>query len=158
MKAMIFDIDGTLANVTSISHLIDGYDFGTHPKEFFDEYHEKSVSVPAVEWIAAEVRKALDDGYAVFIVTARKIMYAQQTADFLGGNDIPCTGVFMRRDDDNRPDHEYKLDVLNTIKHMGYIVEKAYDDNPAIIELWKSHGIMTVFVQGYGFKYSVSGE
>ena len=38
---------------------------------------------------------------------------------------------------------------------MGYDIEEAYDDNPAIIKLWQKHGIKTVYVQGFGFYYSL---
>ena len=155
MKAKIFDIDGTLVDVTAISHLIDGTAYGTKPPEFYHEYHNKAIDVPPVDWVVDAARMAITSGYVVILITARKVMYSAQTTVFLGKNNIPYHHLCMRSNDDDRPDHEYKEEVLHRLIAMGYDIEEAYDDNPAIIKLWQKHGIKTVYVQGFGFYYSL---
>lgn len=148
MKAMIFDMDGTLADVREITHALTG-DISQNN----DHYHELSIDVPAVEEIVRAAQSAHDLGYAVLIVTARKTKYMEVTGRFIVKHDIPCDAIFMRGDDDNRPDYELKKAILTKIYYMGYEVERAYDDNPEIIRLWEEAGIETVHVTGYGFKY-----
>ena len=155
MKAKIFDIDGTLVNVTTISHLIDGTAYGTKPPEFYDEYHNKAIDAPPVDWVVNAARMAITEGYIVILITARKVMYSVQTTVFLGKNNIPYHHLCMRNNDDDRPDHEYKEEVLHRLIAMGYDIEEAYDDNPNIIKLWQKNGIKTVYVQGFGFYYSL---
>ena len=155
MKAKIFDIDGTLVNVTTISHLIDGTAYGTKPPEFYDEYHNKAIDAPPVDWVVNAALMAITEGYIVILITARKVMYSFQTTVFLGKNNIPYHHLCMRNNDDDRPDHEYKQEVLDRLIAMGYDIEEAYDDNPNIIKLWQKNGIKTVYVQGFGFYYSL---
>jgi hypothetical protein len=57
----------------------------------------------------------------------------------------------MRRDGDFRPDGVVKLEILDMIKEDGYNVIHAWDDNPAVIEVWQSQGIPVTVVEGYGF-------
>jgi len=146
-KAIIFDVDGTLADVRSISHhLTEG-----EPDE--DRYHELSVGVPAVKDVAEAAQRAHLDGYEVIIVTARKSKYQDMTIRFLEECGVSFRLIFMRGNDDQRPDLELKRSILETIRSMGYKVEKAYEDNPVIVKLWEAEGIETVHIEGYGFIY-----
>ena len=155
MRAKIFDIDGTLADVTMIGHMLDGVTVGSMPPDFYNEYHNKAIDAPPVDWVVDAARMAITEGYIVILITARKVMYSAQTTVFLGKNNIPYHHLCMRSNDDDRPDHEYKEEVLHRLIAMGYDIEEAYDDNPAIIKLWQKHGIKTVYVQGFGFYYSL---
>lgn len=150
MKAMIFDMDGTLADVRSIAH---HFQHDLEEDKDYDAYHLESVQVPVVDWVAAAARQAHKDGYKVLILTARKIKYLEYTKAFLTKHNIEYDMLFMREDDDNRPDHEYKRDGLLYTRDFGYEIERAYEDNPEIIALWESEGIETVHVQDRGFDY-----
>ena len=152
MRAMIFDMDGTLADVSSIVHHLNA-PLNLMEIEALDLYHELSVDVPAVEEIVRAAQSAHDLGYAVLIVTARKIKYMGVTGHFIVKHDIPCEAIFMRSDDDLRSDYELKKDILRRIRAQGYVIERAYDDNPEIIKLWTEEGIEAILVEGNGFNY-----
>ena len=154
MKAMIFDMDGTLADVSSIVHHLN-VPLNRMEIEALDLYHELSVDVPAVEETVRAAQSAHDLGYAVLIVTARKTKYMEVTGHFIVKHDIPCEAIFMRSDDDLRSDYELKKDILRRIRAQGYVVERDYDDNPEIIKLWQEAGVETVHVTGFGFDYDI---
>lgn len=142
-KAVIFDVDGTLADVRGIRH----YVVGTRRKDF-DAFHRESVNVPPHAHVvnAAQVAEML--GHDVLVVTARKVQWARHTAMWLALNRIPSAAMFMRADADSRKDVEVKRDILKSIKTRWDVVA-AWDDNPKIIELWKSEGIHTNIVEGW---------
>lgn len=144
--AVIFDMDGTLANVSSIRHLLNGVRANGKPDKNFDKFHELSVDVPPNSWVAEAARLCKAIGFEIIIVTARKHKWRHQTAWFLALNNIPSDALFMRGNNDNRPDYEVKRDIYNRIVDLGYDVRVAYDDNPNVIRLWREVGIPEIIV------------
>lgn len=150
-NAVIFDMDGTLANVSSIRHYI--VPPTPMPKGWykdFHSFHSESVNVPVNEHVRDHAIRAHMLGNAVLIVTARRAMFRNQTAWFLALHGIPSDALYMRGDKDGRPDYEVKKDILTAISRR-YNVIHAVDDNPAVIKLWQEHGIETTIVEGFGF-------
>lgn len=147
--AVIFDMDGTLADVSSIRYLLRFYDDSKrrHVK-LFNKFHAMSVNMPPHSHVvnAAQVSKML--GNDVLIVTARKHMWRHQTAWWLAMNNVPSDALFMRGNEDNRPDYEVKKDILHTIRQAWNPIH-AWDDNPNIIRLWKEEGIPCTIVEGW---------
>jgi hypothetical protein len=61
---------------------------------------------------------------------------------WLANNNLRSHALFMRADDDNRPDYEAKKDMLDKINKLWDVVH-AVDDNPNVIRLWEDHKIPT---------------
>lgn len=141
--AVIFDVDGTLADVRSIRH----YVVGTRRKDF-DRFHEESVNVPAHAHVANAAQVAHLLGLDVVVVTARRARWARHTGMWLALNRIPSAAMFMRGNADHRHDVEVKRDILEAIRHSWNVVA-AWDDNPKIVDLWRSEGIATNVVEGW---------
>lgn len=148
-SAVIFDMDGTLADVSSIRHYLKKYEASgrKHHKDF-DSFHAESVNVPPHSYVVNAAQVAHMLGHAVLIVTARKHMWRHQTAWFLAMHGIPSDALFMRGNLDGRPDYEVKKDILNTIR-QAYNPIYAWDDNPNIIRLWNEEGIPCTIVEGW---------
>lgn len=147
--AVIFDMDGTLADVSSIRHHLTQYDKTKRTViKHFNRFHAESVVVPPHDHVvnAAQMAKIL--GHAVLIVTARKHMWRNHTAWWLAMNNVPSDMLMMRGNDDNRKDYEVKKDMLDTIR-KAYNVIHAWDDNPSIIKLWTEEEIPTTVVPGW---------
>ena len=140
---MIFDVDGTLADVRGIRHHV----LGTGRKNF-DAFHSESVNVPPHQHVANAARVAYLLGHDPVVVTARKVRWARHTGMWLAMHDIPSAAMFMRGDADSRSDVEVKRDILKAIKKSWNVVA-AWDDNPKSIELWESEGIPTNIVEGW---------
>lgn len=148
-SAVIFDMDGTLADVSSIRHHLTAFDATKRRViKHFDKFHAESVNVPPHSHVvnAAQVAKML--GHDIIIVTARKHMWRHHTAWFLAMHNIPSDALFMRGNDDNRRDYEVKKDILFTIRKNWNVIH-AWDDNPSIIKLWTEEGIPCTIVDGW---------
>lgn len=144
------DMDGTLANVSSIRFHVDG----THTKKQangrvkpiknFDKFHAASEFVPANQQAVDFCVRMRAAGHLVGIVTARMRQWEGVTTRFL---ERECAEhfdwvnpIWMRTDGDYRKDREVKSDILDEIL-QDYEVVAAIDDNPNIIELWEERGI-----------------
>lgn len=141
-KTIIFDIDGTLCDVSSIRHLVGG------KNKNFDAFHRASVDCPTFEWVANVAKNAKNNGFTVVQVTARQEKYRPQTSWWLADHGIPSDALYMRKDGDYRADYIVKSEILSRIAHL-YDIKKAYDDNPNIVRLWEENNIRCVVVPGW---------
>lgn len=147
--AVIFDMDGTLADVSSIRHHLETFDETKRTVvKHFHRFHAESVSVPAHDYVVNAAQVAHMIGHSVLVVTARKHMWRHHTAWWLAMHDVPSDMLMMRGNDDHRPDYEVKKDMLETIR-KAYSVIHAWDDNPKIIKLWEEESIPTTTVPGW---------
>lgn len=147
--AVIFDMDGTLADVSSIRHHLTKFDSTSRRViKHFDKFHSESVNVPPHSHVVNAAQVAHMLGNAVLVVTARKHMWRNHTAWWLAMHGIHSDMLMMRGNDDNRKDYEVKKDMLNTIR-QAYNVIHAWDDNPSIIKLWTEERIPCTIVDGW---------
>lgn len=142
--AVIFDVDGTLCDVSSIRHLI----MSKSKHRNFDHFHRASVFCPAHEHVLAALHQALADGHHALVVTARKDTWLDLTVNWLGHVGATFTEIHARRHDDDRPDRIVKQEILHLIQQT-YDVVHAWDDNPAVIQLWLDEGIPVTVVPGW---------
>jgi FMN phosphatase YigB (HAD superfamily) len=141
-KAVIFDMDGTLCDVTTIRHHV------LSRKKNYDAFHYLSVYCPPNEWVAAAARKACEEGLYVLVVTARMDRWRLLTVNWLDHNDIPWDELHMRQDGDCRRDDIIKEEILLYLQRR-YEIVTAFDDNPSVIALWERYDINTVVVPGW---------
>ena len=88
------------------------------------------------------LNNAVYDKHAIIIVTSRKEKWRGLTSMWLAKNDARSHALFMRADDDHRPDYEVKKDILNKINNYWTVIH-AVDDNPSVIKLWEDYKIPT---------------
>lgn len=151
-EAAIFDVDGTLCDVSSIRWMLGiGVDPATKEQvrsKNFDRFHEESAGCPPHSNIASEARWFHAQGYKILIVTARKSRWFNVTWFWLRHNKIPFDRIYMRQDWDQRKDRIVKQEILEQIIQQ-YRPVVAYDDNPNVIDLWRENNITTVLVPGW---------
>lgn len=134
--AYIFDVDGTLANVDPYLHHVRG------SNRDYDAFHEASIdALPNVE-VVEMLNNAVADQHAILIVTSRKDKWRGLTSMWLAKNNLRSHALFMRADEDNRPDYEVKRDILHKINNHWKVLH-AVDDNPNVIRLWEDNQIPT---------------
>lgn len=141
--AVIFDMDGTLCDVSSVRHFV-----AQRPKNF-DAFHSASIDCPPHGDVLHGVTSAREHGHAVLVVTARRFQWRYHTILWLAENGVEYDELYMRPDDDHRADVEVKRDVLRRIRRDGYDPVLAWDDNPNVIGLWESEGIGVRLVPGW---------
>jgi phosphoglycolate phosphatase-like HAD superfamily hydrolase len=134
--AYIFDVDGTLANVDPYLHLVRG------SNRDYDAFHEASIDALPNIGVVEMLNNAVSDQHAILVVTSRKEKYRGLTSMWLAKNNIRSHGLFMRADNDNRPDYEAKKDMLDKINRLWDVLH-AIDDNPNVIRLWEDNNIPT---------------
>lgn len=140
--AVIFDVDGTLCDVSSVRHHVRG-----KPRNF-DAFHSASLSCPPHAHVADAARTAHAEGLAVIVVSARQERWRRPTEFWLAMHDIPSDHLYLRDDTDGRQDVEVKRDILARVRQR-YTVVAAWDDNPSVIELWESENIAVTVVPGW---------
>lgn len=146
--AVIFDIDGTLANITPVLKRT-----GYIPDP--DDAHKTKVinatlHAPVNGWVADLASRTFMSGRGVLVITAREERHRPVTEAWLAANGIHHHELHMRGDDDARPDADVKRDIYESIADR-WDVEHAVDDNPEVLDMWKSLDIETTVVPGYPF-------
>lgn len=142
-KAVIADVDGTLADVRSIRHHV-----AAKPKNF-DAFHAASAHVPANQQAIDYVTRHHAAGYVILVVTARLQTWFDVTNTWLQAHvPVPFDGPFHRPDGDFRPDVQVKRDIHRYLSRH-YDIRGAVDDNPNVIALWSELGIPTEVIPGW---------
>lgn len=145
-RAVIVDMDGTLADVSGIRHYVKR----PRNEKDFESFHGASIFAPvntAPLSLLLHIR-ATDPTVAIFVVTARRSKWERHTRAWLAKHDVPYDALCMRGNRDTRPDTDVKRDILRRIRttHSPFL---AIDDNPAVIALWAEEGITTYVVPGW---------
>lgn len=142
-RAVIFDCDGTLVDVTSVRHHV------LDPKRRnFTAFHYGSLFCPPISWVVDAVLEHIAADCKIIIVTARERKWEGLTTSWLHSNSVLFDELHMRPTGDFRKDVHIKGEILDDLA-TRYDVVHAYDDNPAIIALWKERGIPTTIVPGW---------
>lgn len=143
MKAVLFDIDGTLANCDHRLHHLDGE---VKDWESFFAAQVDDTPIAAVAELNHLLSYANNDKerIALLIVTARPEQYREVTEQWLDRHQIWYYHVYMRKEGDYRPDNVAKADILNEVLEDGYEPFLVIDDRPQVVEMWRSFGITTL--------------
>ncbi len=143
MRAVIFDIDGTLADVEHRLHHLEG-----EQKDwdgFFADMHADPVIEPVARLariLAAQCGSGLID--AVLVVSARPDdgRYRQVTETWLAANGIAYNALYLRAGGDYRRDEIVKSELLQQILDDGYDPFLVVDDRPQVVAMWRSFGLV----------------
>lgn len=133
---VIFDLDGTLANIEHRLHII-----AVRPKRwdrFFRACSNDAPNLPVIE-LAQTLGVA---GWEVWIWSGRSDMVRRETEAWLAthlGIDAPLR---MRRDGDHQADVTLKASWLLELApsdraRLRFIV----DDRASVVAMWRSHGV-----------------
>lgn len=162
MKAIIFDIDGTLADVEHRKHHLPNWD------RFFAEMHNDPLIHP-IGWLADKLIHAslFEDAdknqpdFKVIVVTARPEQYKEVTEKWLERNlrwYAYVDRIYMRTEDDFRRDSVVKAEILQKIMDDGYEPFLVVDDRPEVVEMWRSFGITTLQCATDEIKFKHDGK
>jgi predicted kinase len=144
VQTIAFDADGTLADVSGITHLVRG------KYRDFDRFHRSSLWSPANEDVVALAKEAAEKGFKVIVVTAREEPYREVTQAWMDAMGVPYENIFMRPEKDLRPDHVVKGEMFQKINEH-YDVVHFVDDREDIARVWEEYGVQTTIVAGgYG--------
>lgn len=122
-NAIICDIDGTLAHM-----------HGRGPFEW------SGVGEDIVDETIAQLLRILEMDFNPFIAlfSGRDLSCHKETTDWLNGNHIPYSGLYMRPEGDNRKDSIIKRELFE--KHIAgkYNVLFVLDDRNQVVDMWRN--------------------
>ena len=139
-KVIVFDIDGTLADIAHRRHWV-----ATKPKNWKafnagmaeDKVHEDIVFV---------LRTFHAAGHRIILCSGRGSETMQVTAEWLGKNDIPFHAIFMRREGDYRQDSIVKVELLAEIRSTYGEPYVWFDDRTQVVDAVRAQGVRVVQV------------
>lgn len=139
MTLVVFDIDGTLADIEHRR----GY-VRTKPKNW--KAFEAGIPNDEVNLPVAKVfRQLVSDGAFTDVVLAsgRSEKSRQATEDwFRFYNLLGYRKLYMRPDGDYRSDVEVKSEILDQIiVDFGKKPDMVFDDRPGVVNMWRDRGI-----------------
>lgn len=139
-RAVIFDIDGTLADCTHRRHLVDHVHYeATMPKNW-PEFKRLATFDPVIEPVL-RVLRALWQNNHVVLCTGRDDEQREQTREWLSKNRVPYSALYMRANKDYRDDAIVKRELLTQIREM-YDPWLVVDDRQRVVDMWRQEGLV----------------
>lgn len=139
-KVIVFDVDGTLADIEHRMHWIDN-----KPKNwnaFFSVQHED----PPHEEIVWLAKRLNDADTHILICSGRSNKFRKVTEDWLLEQGISFDEVFMRKIDDFRPDSIVKVELLAEIREKYGEPYLWVDDRKTVVEAIRNAGVRVLQV------------
>lgn len=133
---VVFDIDGTLAN---IEHRLDYV--RSKPKNW--KAFDAGIPNDKVNLPVADVFWALRDKGTILIASGRNEHTRKATVDWLKRNGFGSYAkLYMRKADDYRSDDIVKQEILDEIiADYGKKPDMVFDDRPRVVRMWRDNGI-----------------
>jgi predicted kinase len=135
MRAVIFDIDGTLSDPTHRLHYVTGS--AKNWPAFFDTMDEDSVHEP-IRWLLWAIE---NNDTKIIITTGRPETHREQTEAWLTRNGIGFHALYMRAAADYRPDNVVKAQILDGILADGFEIVLVVDDRQSVVDMWRERGL-----------------
>lgn len=130
-RAVVFDLDGTLASVEWRQHHLEA-----KPKDWDAFFAGIPRDAPNPE--VRELWDSVADDVDRLIVTGRPERTRADTEAWLAGHAFAPVPLFMRPEGDRRPDHILKRDLYELLVEPYWDVQLAIDDRPSSMSMWHS--------------------
>lgn len=136
----IFDIDGTLADITHRLHYIEQV-----PKDWESFFQACEADKP-IETVVALARALRDAGQTILMLTGRSELIRDKTFKWLRQHLIPCDALYMRKDGDHRPDDLVKPQLLAKLctEWRRDAIVGIFEDRATVVKAFRNLGY-TVF-------------
>lgn len=139
---IVFDIDGTLANVSHRRRFVDG-----SQQVDWDKFRAETVNDTPNEFVVSKVNEHVANGDTVVFFTARNYSEHQVTVDQITEwTDVEVPVVFMRPNGDYRPDEVFKAEVAESFESEFGPIDLVFDDRNKVVDMWVDRGTTVVQV------------
>ena len=144
-KVVIFDVDGTIADVEHRRHFVNG-------NNDWDSFRKETVNDTPVQWVCDIAKRHIAQGDEVAFFSARneseRDITERQISEWIGDGH---KGVFLRPDGDYRCDAEFKSELADRFEDIGGQIDLVYDDRNKVVDMWRQRGTTVVQVQNGDF-------
>ena len=138
-KVVIYDLDGTLADIDHRIHFIEG-----GVRKDWDGFFNEMGNDTLREGVASLITTCYKD-HITIIVTGRPSNYRKKTEKWLKKYNIPYKALYMRKAGDFRPDYIVKQEILDRFLPKDKI-EMVVDDRRQVISMWRSNKLPVIDV------------
>ncbi|MCP4329069.1 MAG: polynucleotide kinase [Alphaproteobacteria bacterium] len=135
-RVIIFDIDGTLANVDHRLHHLE-----QRKKNWDAFFAESSKDLPHDEIVYLNRLLWDDGGNHIVIVTGRADDQRSGTIAWLERHEIRYHDIYFRRHDDHREDSVVKAGILRAIRQRHGEPYMVFEDRSRVVKMWRDSGI-----------------
>lgn len=142
MRAVICDIDGTLAEISHRLHFLEN---GRRDWDGFFSGVSGDAIIGPVKWVCGVLRF----GARLILCSGRPERCRVDTVAWLDKNGVEYHSLHMRPDGDHRSDTIVKSEMLDAILAAGNEVMVVIDDRPSVVEMWRARGLMCLDVGGW---------
>ena len=134
MRCYLFDIDGTVADLSHRLHHIQ-----KTPKDWDAFFAECHLDAPIPHVI--ELAKMLGNFERIVFVSGRSDECRPATEVWLNREIGHWNALYMRKAGDHRPDNIIKLELLARLRADGYEPIMAFEDRNQVVEAWRAAGV-----------------
>ena len=144
-KAVIFDMDGTLADCDHRKHFVEG------KKKYFDKFYDAMGEDTKNDVVCGLCNMYSLNSWHIIICTGRPESYREITEKWLKDKGIFYNELMMRPDARKfDPDYKVKQTMLDDILKVRK-VHVSVDDRKQVVDMWRSNGITCLQVADGGF-------
>ena len=147
-KAIIVDVDGTLADMRGIRGPFEW------DKVHLDRPHQDIIKmVQHFACVETYTGEYYDDGdeiteyrYKIIITTGRDGVCEEATKQWLKDHEVPYDDFYIRKAGDFRKDNIIKSEIYMDHIRPKYDVKYVIDDRDQVVEMWRSLGLRVLQV------------
>lgn len=136
----IFDLDGTLADLSHRLHHITG------GKKNWDAFFDScSKDIPITEVVEVARALSMRNAAMIAVITGRSDRVEEETWDWLIDNGIPFNTLYMRSDGDHRDDAVVKAELLNRFvadcRVLPGEIAGVFEDRKQVVDMYRKRGL-----------------
>jgi len=133
-ELVIFDIDGTLADISERIHHIK-----RKPKNW-NAFNEGIAKDKAIRSMVRLCNILYDSGLRIILCSGRNERNRTETIEWLDRQGVHYHELLLRKDEDYRPDSVVKRELVQTLdkSKILFVVE----DRSRVVEMWRAEGLV----------------
>lgn len=132
-EAVVFDLDGTIANVEHRRHLVQ------KDKPDWDGFYNACEDDEPVLWVISLLRLLKSAGKKIVILSARGEEVLHKTIFWLDKHGVEYDELLMRPKKDYEPDEQLKIKLMKEVESK-YKVWFIVDDRQKVVDMWRKNG------------------
>lgn len=133
-SAVIFDIDGTLANIQHRQHYV------TNKPKNWSKFNEMMIHDQPYDDMINLVNIFRDNGDKIIVTSGREDRFKEQTETWFMIHGILVDKLYMRPANDFRTDWIVKEEMLDKILE-DYAPWLVFDDRDQVVDMWRRNGL-----------------
>jgi phosphoglycolate phosphatase-like HAD superfamily hydrolase len=141
-RTVIFDIDGTLADMSHRQHVLDHGNYHANSAAKWAAFFAGIPQDKPVEPLVSLALSLYEQGVNIVLCTGRSETNREATELWLERYGVPYDALIMRATDCMRPDYIVKEEMLDRLLADGHAIWFVVDDRKSVVDMWRRRGLM----------------